>query len=70
MGELTFAVWWWGVGVSVFVAWGLLRLLSGRANWIRGVDWIGLNGSEEIFRLLSEQIERSWRGLSVAEGSE
>ncbi len=69
MGELTVAVWW-GVGLSLLVVWGLLRLLTGWANRIRGVDWIGLNGSEEVFRLLSEQIERSYRQLSVAEGSE
>jgi len=69
MGETALAVWW-GVGFSVLVVWGLLRLLTGWAGHVRGVDWIGLNGSEELFRLLSEQIEKSYRQLSVAEGSE
>jgi len=69
MGDVTSAVWW-GVGFSVLVAWALLRLLTGWASSFRGVDWIGLNGSEETFRLLSEQIEKSYRHLSVAEGSE
>ena len=65
-----FSIAWWAVGFSVLVAWVLLRLLTGWASSFWGVDWIGLNGSEETFRLLSEQIEKSYRQLSVAEGSE
>ena len=53
--------------LSLVVVVGSLLLLGfiRGARGGRSVDWVGLNGSEELFRLLSEQIEKSYQQLSV-----
>lgn len=50
------------------VAW-LVRFLARGARGIRAVSWVGLTGSEQLFVLLSEQVEKSYQQLSSAEGS-
>jgi len=52
------------IGVGLLVR-SLIRVVHG----IHSVSWVGLSGSEQLFVLLSEQVEKSYQGLSSAETS-
>lgn len=56
------------IAAAAAVAW-LVRFLARGARGIRAVSWVGLTGSEQLFVLLSEQVEKSYEQLSSAEGS-
>jgi hypothetical protein len=56
--------------IAVATALGSLgRVLIRNVVGIHAVSWAGLSGSEQLFVLLSEQVEKSYQGLSSAETS-
>jgi len=70
MVRIDFYLVWLALATLFVVGEGLLRAVMRWALWIRVVNWVGLSGSEELFCLLSRQVEESYQGLSAGESSD